>query len=148
MALSRRAALVAGIVTLVVTLPNVVAGLRAAFMFARDGQWLYAGIGLLAGLASLGLLAVGVRLCAKRVTATRPAQAAAAASIVAHAAGVSVGLMGLVAALVGIVYPAVLLVLLRRTPPTGAPASATEADRERRGEEREKQDSRLRAATA
>jgi hypothetical protein len=148
MALSRRAALVAGIATVVVTLPNVVAGLRAAFMFSLDGQWLYAGVGLLAGLASLGLLAVGVRLCAKRVAATRPTQAAAAASIVAHAAGVSLGLMGLVAALVGIVYPVMLLVLLRRTPPSGAPALATQADRERRGDERGTQDPRLRAATA
>ncbi len=34
MALSRRAALFAGIATLAVTLPNVVAGLRAGFMLA------------------------------------------------------------------------------------------------------------------
>jgi hypothetical protein len=148
MALSRRAALVVGIATLVVTLPNVVAGLRAAFMLSRDREWLYAGVGLLAGLASLGLLAVGVRLCAKRVVATRPAQAAAAASIVAHAAGVSVGLMGLVAALVGIVCPVVLLVLLRGTPAAGSPAPATAADRERRRDERDTQDPRLRTATA
>jgi len=98
MALSHRAALVVGVVTLVVTLPNVAEGLRAAFVFSQEGQWLPAGVGLLAGVAGLGLLAVGVRLCARRIAAKRLAQVAAAASIVAHAAGVSVGLMGLVAA--------------------------------------------------
>jgi hypothetical protein len=148
MALSRRAALFAGIATLAVTLPNVVAGLRAGIMFARDGRWLYAGVGLLAGLASLGLLAVGVRLCARRIAAKRLAQVAAAASIVAHAAGVSVGLMGLVAAVVGIVYPVILMLLLHGTPTTTAPAAAAHTQRPPDEDGRTHEQRRLRAATA
>jgi hypothetical protein len=148
MALSRRAALVVGVVTLVVTLPNVEEGLRAGFVFSREGQWLPAGIGLLAGVAGLGLLAVGVRLAARGLAAMRLAQVAAAASIVAHAVGVSVGPMGVLAGLLGILYPLILLVLLRGTPTTGTPAAVTEPGRERRPDDEDRRPGRLRSATA
>lgn len=83
-------------------------------------------VGALGACASALLLVAGLALATRRPYARRTAIAGAAGMIPVHLVGWILGIVGYGGALPGVVYPALLLWLLKTRPHLGAPASASE----------------------
>ena len=81
-------------------------------------------VGALGAVGSALLLVSGVAFCTRRSFGRRTAIAGAVGMTPVHLFGWILGMVGVPGALLGIVYPALLLLVLRAKPNLGAPADA------------------------
>ena len=120
-----------GVLSILVSLPIIEAGLMAASTFFRVGDPIRSVLSLLGSLGALLLLIAGIVLCAKRTTGRTIAYWGATVSVAAHIIGALIGLMGGHAVLYGVGYPIVIVLLLKRAKPSSGLSSPVEDLEER-----------------
>ena len=99
-------------------------GVREVLAYWPRGEALPVSVGALGAFFSATLLVSGVALCGRKPLARRTAIAGAAGMIPVHFLGWISGLVGVPGALLGVVYPLLLLVVLKARPGLGAPTTS------------------------
>ena len=82
-------------------------------------------LGALGALASIVLLVSGAAFCTRQAFGRKWATAGTLGMIPVHCAGWMLGAVGVPGLILGVIYPALLLVVLRIRPSLGAPAAWT-----------------------
>lgn len=95
-------------------------GVREVLAYWTQREALPIGVGALGACASALLVVSGVAFCTRRPWARGTAMAGAAGMIPAHFLGWISGLVGVPGALLGVVYPMLLLIVLKVRPSLGA----------------------------
>ena len=98
-------------------------GVMEVIVYWPRGETSPVVVGALGAIASAVLLVSGVAFCTGRSFGRRTAVAGAMGMAPVHLAGWILGFVGIPGALMGVVYPTVLLLVLRARPGLGAPSS-------------------------
>ena len=114
-------ALVWGVLSVVAGALMAEGGVREVLAYWPQREALPIGVGALGACASALLLVSGVAFCTRRPLGRGTAMAGAAGMIPVHFLGWISGVVGVPGALLGVVYPTLLLVVLKVRPNLGAP---------------------------
>ena len=100
------------------------AGVMEVIAYWPNGQIMPIVLGAVGAVASAVLLVSGVAFCTKRSFGRRIAIAGATGMAAIHLLGWILGIVGIPGALLGVVYPILLLLFLRAKPTLGMPVHA------------------------
>jgi hypothetical protein len=110
-----------GILSVCVSLPILEASLMAASAFFEESDVLRTVLGFVGGIGAFTLFIAGILLIMRRQLGRQLALWGSRASIVAHAIGAFIGLVGGHGVLYGVGFPVAMMLLLRATPSSGLP---------------------------
>jgi hypothetical protein len=119
----RSSVLIWGILSLVTGALMTEGGVMEVVTYWSQGQASPVAVGALGALASAILLVSGAAFCAGRRFGRRTAIAGAIGMVPVHLAGWLLGFVGIPGVLFGVVYPALLLLVLWAKPGLGTPSS-------------------------